>query len=325
MSLTAPHLAPSPLRLVRRPVRCSFSVRGSPACPQKPWRRRATCLRPFLPAPNLQSLISNCFLFFDFRTLCLINTSIARPQLLSFLVLPHSCHKTGGCHSSPQPKIAFHSSQILRSRRIVSALCVRPAPASICELFSVGSAPLASSNLLPASSLGSPASSPKPLALCFSLPASRSNSLRICTEHPRKDANPERASRAEGSQSQPLSSATSLLRNLACKPLRICTEHPMNDANPERAQRVEGSHPDVPYAPRTHSNFIHNPFRMNTSKSVTKQTTLSCLESTLTQKQGGGGSHRSFSLHFPFSNFYPQLSTSRHALRYHGALFRAPA
>jgi hypothetical protein len=39
----------------------------------------------------------NSFVFFDFRTLCLMNSSCARPQSLSFQSLPHSCHKTPGC------------------------------------------------------------------------------------------------------------------------------------------------------------------------------------------------------------------------------------
>jgi hypothetical protein len=83
---------------------------------------------------------------------------------------------------------------------------------------------------------------------------------------------------------------------------RITTGHPVLDALPacpepgrrERRQparlgrRVEGSQLDARTILKTCQHRIRNPFTICTYKSVTKQRTLTCSESTLTRKLGRG-------------------------------------
>jgi hypothetical protein len=140
----------------------------------------------------------NPFLFFHFRT----------------LVIKHP-----GVTFDSSPGFCFGSRRSTRSPVSLCALCANSVPSAVCTLFPVGRQPLASSVLLPASSLEQP--------------ASRLNPVRICTEHARKDApspslrsfgtmNPERAQRVEGSHPNILS-PTPTYQDLTRNSFRINT------------------------------------------------------------------------------------------------------
>jgi hypothetical protein len=166
--------------------------------------------------------------------------------------------KRGDGTYDSSPNFCFALRNTPRPLPLLRALCVNPTSALPSEPSAVSCQPLASSIFLPA-----PILQPSPRRSSGEGAPLASKPFRICTEHPEK----------------------------------ACGERSRTDANPacpepgrgERAQGVEGSRPEVPYAPRTHGNFIRNPFRINTSKSVTKQRTLNTFRINTYAKLGGGG------------------------------------